>query len=97
MTDDLRYRLGTGPGGPNLEDGLAWAAANDFHFLDFGADHAGKTSVEGVQHAVVAAHHQKLATILMQSREALIPAVCARGAHRANRLRAQRQLRRQLR
>jgi sugar phosphate isomerase/epimerase len=36
---DLKYRLGTGPGGPNLEDGLAWAAANDFHFLDFGADY----------------------------------------------------------
>jgi sugar phosphate isomerase/epimerase len=39
MSDDLKYRLGTGPGGPNLEDGLAWAAANDFHFLDFNADH----------------------------------------------------------
>jgi sugar phosphate isomerase/epimerase len=39
MRDDLKYRLGTGPGGPNLEDGLAWAAANDFHFLDFNADH----------------------------------------------------------
>ena len=39
MSDDLGYRLGTGPGGPNLEDGLAWAAANDFHFLDFNADH----------------------------------------------------------
>jgi len=37
--DDLKYRLGTGPGGPDLEDGLAWAAANDFHFLDFNADH----------------------------------------------------------
>jgi sugar phosphate isomerase/epimerase len=36
---NLKYRLGTGPGGPNLEDGLAWAAANDFHFLDFNADH----------------------------------------------------------
>jgi sugar phosphate isomerase/epimerase len=39
MSDDLKYRLGTGPGGANLEDGLAWAAANDFHFLDFNADH----------------------------------------------------------
>jgi sugar phosphate isomerase/epimerase len=40
VSDDLKYRLGTGPGGPNLEDGLAWAAANDFHFLDFNADHS---------------------------------------------------------
>jgi sugar phosphate isomerase/epimerase len=39
VSDNLKYRLGTGPGGPNLEDGLAWAAANDFHFLDFNADH----------------------------------------------------------
>lgn len=39
MSEDLKYRLGTGPGGPNLEDGLEWAAANDFHFLDFNADH----------------------------------------------------------
>ena len=39
MTDDLKYRMGTGPGGPNIEDGIAWAAANDFHFLDFNADH----------------------------------------------------------
>jgi sugar phosphate isomerase/epimerase len=39
VSDDLRYRLGTGPGGPNLEDGLAWAAENDFHFVDFNADH----------------------------------------------------------
>ena len=31
--------MGTGPGGPNLEDGLAWAAQHDFHFLDFNADH----------------------------------------------------------
>jgi sugar phosphate isomerase/epimerase len=38
-THDLRYRLGTGPGGPDLEDGLAWAAEHDFHFVDFGADH----------------------------------------------------------
>ena len=40
MNADLKYRMGTGPGGPNLEDGLAWAAANDFHFLDFNADHS---------------------------------------------------------
>jgi sugar phosphate isomerase/epimerase len=39
MNADLKYRMGTGPGGPNLEDGLAWAASNDFHFLDFNADH----------------------------------------------------------
>ena len=39
MSDDLNYRLGTGPGGPNLEDGLRWAAEQDFHFLDFNADH----------------------------------------------------------
>jgi sugar phosphate isomerase/epimerase len=39
-TGDLRYRMGTGPGGPNLEDGLAWAAENGFHFVDFGADHS---------------------------------------------------------
>ena len=39
MSDDLQYRLGTGPGGPDLEDGLRWAADNDFHFLDFNADH----------------------------------------------------------
>jgi sugar phosphate isomerase/epimerase len=39
MNTDLSYRLGTGPGGPNLENGLAWAAANGFHFLDFNADH----------------------------------------------------------
>jgi sugar phosphate isomerase/epimerase len=37
--ENLKYRLGTGPGGPNIEDGMAWAAANDFHFLDFNADH----------------------------------------------------------
>jgi sugar phosphate isomerase/epimerase len=37
--DGLKYRLGTGPGGPTIEDGMAWAAANDFHFLDFNADH----------------------------------------------------------
>jgi sugar phosphate isomerase/epimerase len=37
--DDLKYRMGTGPGGPTIEDGLAWAGENDFHFLDFNADH----------------------------------------------------------
>jgi len=37
--DDLKYRMGTGPGGPNIEDGIAWAAANDFHYLDFACDH----------------------------------------------------------
>ena len=31
--------MGTGPGGPNIEDGMLWAAANAFHFLDFNADH----------------------------------------------------------
>jgi sugar phosphate isomerase/epimerase len=36
---DLKYRLGTGPGGPNIEDGMAWAADNGFHYLDFNADH----------------------------------------------------------
>jgi sugar phosphate isomerase/epimerase len=36
---DLKYRMGTGPGGPNIKDGMAWAAENDFHFLDFNADH----------------------------------------------------------
>ncbi len=39
MSTDLKYRLGTGPGGPNLEDGLEWATANDFHFVDFAADY----------------------------------------------------------
>ncbi len=41
MRTDLKYRLGTGPGGPNLEDGLAWAAEHDFHFVDFSADYGG--------------------------------------------------------
>src|SRR5215216_2917215 len=31
--------MGTGPGGATIEDGMAWAAQNDFHFLDFNADH----------------------------------------------------------
>lgn len=35
----LRERLGTGPGGPTIEDGIAWAGANGFHYLDFGCDH----------------------------------------------------------
>lgn len=38
---DLKYRMGTGPGGPTIEDGIAWAAQNDFHYLDFGADWGG--------------------------------------------------------
>jgi sugar phosphate isomerase/epimerase len=37
--NDLKYRMGTGPGGPNIEDGITWAGQNDFHFLDFNADH----------------------------------------------------------
>jgi len=37
--DDLRSRLGTGPGGPNIEDGLQWAANNGFFHVDFNADH----------------------------------------------------------
>lgn len=36
---DLRSRLGTSPGGPTIEDGMAWAAANGFFYLDFNADH----------------------------------------------------------
>jgi sugar phosphate isomerase/epimerase len=36
---NLKYRFGTGAGGPNLEDGLAWLADNDFHQTDFNADH----------------------------------------------------------
>jgi sugar phosphate isomerase/epimerase len=36
---NLKYRFGTGAGGPNLEDGLAWLAEHDFHFTDFNADH----------------------------------------------------------
>ena len=36
---DLRSRLGTGPGGPNIEDGLRWAADNQFFHADFNADH----------------------------------------------------------
>jgi len=36
---DLRPRLGTGPGGPNIEDGLRWAASNGFYHVDFNADH----------------------------------------------------------
>ena len=39
-SQDLKYRMGTGPGGPSIEDGMAWAAQNDFHFLDFNADHS---------------------------------------------------------
>jgi sugar phosphate isomerase/epimerase len=36
---NLKYRFGTGAGGPNLEDGLAWLAEHDFRFTDFNADH----------------------------------------------------------
>jgi sugar phosphate isomerase/epimerase len=36
---NLKYRFGTGAGGPNLEDGLAWLAEHDFHQTDFNADH----------------------------------------------------------
>jgi sugar phosphate isomerase/epimerase len=36
---DLKARMGTGAGGPNLEDGIDWAAQNDFHWIDFGCDH----------------------------------------------------------
>jgi len=35
----FKDRLGTGPGGPRLEDGLAWAAEHGFHYADFNADH----------------------------------------------------------
>ncbi|HEU0167353.1 MAG TPA: sugar phosphate isomerase/epimerase family protein [Chloroflexota bacterium] len=35
---DLRYRIGCGPGGANLEEGLTWAADNGFHFVEFGTD-----------------------------------------------------------
>jgi sugar phosphate isomerase/epimerase len=35
----LAERLGTGPGGPRLEDGLAWAAEHGFLYVDFNADH----------------------------------------------------------
>jgi sugar phosphate isomerase/epimerase len=37
--NNLKYRFGTGAGGPTLEDGLAWLADNDFHQTDFNADH----------------------------------------------------------
>jgi hypothetical protein len=32
---NLKYRFGTGAGGPNLEEGLVWLAEHDFHFTDF--------------------------------------------------------------
>jgi sugar phosphate isomerase/epimerase len=38
---DLKYRMGTGPGGPTIEDGIAWAATTGFHYLDFRADDGG--------------------------------------------------------
>src|SRR5262245_25717857 len=36
---ELKSRMGTGAGGPDLEDGLKWAAANGFHYIDFGCDY----------------------------------------------------------
>src|SRR5581483_3826317 len=38
VNQDLRYRIGCGPGGENLEEGLAWAAEHGFHFVEFGTD-----------------------------------------------------------
>lgn len=35
---DFKDRIGNDSGGTRLEDALAWAAANDIHFLDFSAD-----------------------------------------------------------
>ena len=43
---DLRYRLGTGPGGPTIEDGLTWAGEHGFHYLDFNADHGANALPE---------------------------------------------------
>jgi sugar phosphate isomerase/epimerase len=58
----LAERLGTGPGGPRLEDGLAWAAEHAFHYVDFNADHGAnalptwsETRIEAVR-AVCVAH-----------------------------------------
>ena len=39
MFDRLRDRFGCRPGGPNLEEGLDWAARNGFRFVEFGADY----------------------------------------------------------
>src|SRR5579859_6732855 len=46
VLQNLKYRLGTGAGGPNLEDGLAWLAEHDFHQTDFNADHGENSLVE---------------------------------------------------
>jgi hypothetical protein len=35
---NLRDRIGYDAGGTRLEDALAWAAANAFHYIDFNAD-----------------------------------------------------------
>src|ERR1700694_5533503 len=43
---NLRYRFGTGAGGPNLEDSLAWLAEHDFHQTDFNADHGANVLSE---------------------------------------------------
>lgn len=40
MQVSVRDRMGYDAGGTRLEDALAWAAANDFHYLDFNADRA---------------------------------------------------------
>lgn len=52
--DDLRYRLGTGPGGPTIEDGLAWAGEHGFHYLDFNADHGANVLTAWSQERVSA-------------------------------------------
>ena len=44
--DNLRYRFGTGAGGPTLEDGLTWLAEHDFHQTDFNADHGANALSE---------------------------------------------------
>jgi hypothetical protein len=31
---NLKYRFGTGAGGPNLEEGLVWLAEHDFDFTE---------------------------------------------------------------
>src|SRR5205823_4323148 len=40
---NLKYRFGTGAGGPTLEEGLAWLATSDFHQTDFNADHGANS------------------------------------------------------
>ena len=37
---NLRDRIGYDAGGTPLEDALAWATANAFHYVDFNADRA---------------------------------------------------------